>query len=142
MGVTTTRSALHERHPSRWKLAGAGLLAGGLAGLVMTTLMLLLASMFGIATPLAIMGDRLSVFIPADDFLALMGQVGGYNRMKQLGVSSVMLGQIVSSVPPMATARSKPTIRIGPSNQGRAVSTKSSSTWADIGNTRRSCGHR
>ncbi len=57
--------------------------------------MLLLASMFGVATPLAIMGDRLSVFIPADDFLALMGRVGGYNRMKQLGVGSVVVGHIV-----------------------------------------------
>ncbi|MDQ3120632.1 MAG: hypothetical protein M3Q89_13885, partial [Verrucomicrobiota bacterium] len=59
----------------RWKLAGAGLLAGALAGLVMTVVMLLLASIFGIATPLAIIGDRLSVFIPVDDFLALMGRV-------------------------------------------------------------------
>ncbi len=41
------------------------------------------------------MGDRLSVFIPADDFLALMGRVGGYTRMKQLGVGSVVVGQIV-----------------------------------------------
>jgi len=79
----------------RWKLAGAGLLAGALAGLVMTVVMLLLASICGIATPLAIIGDRLSVFIPADDFLALMGRVGGYNRMKQLGVGSVIVGQIV-----------------------------------------------
>ena len=61
----------------------------------MTTVMLLLASLFGIATPLAIVGDRLSVFIPADQFLALMGKVGGYNRMKQLGVGSVIAGQIV-----------------------------------------------
>ncbi len=61
----------------------------------MTTVMLLLAWMFGVATPLAIFGDRLSVFIPADDFLALMGRLGGYNRMKQLGVGSVVLGQIV-----------------------------------------------
>ncbi len=50
----------------------------------MTTVMLLLAWMFGVATPLAIFGDRLSVFIPADDFLALMGRLGGYNRMKQV----------------------------------------------------------
>ncbi len=84
-----------QPQPSRWQLAGAGALAGALAGLVMTTLMLLLTSAFGVATPLLIAGDRLSVFIPADDFLALMGKIGGYNRMKQFGVSSVMLGQIV-----------------------------------------------
>ena len=60
----------------------------------MTVVMLRLA-WFGVATPLAIFGDRLSVFIPADTFLKLMGRVGGYNHMKQLGVGSVMGGQIV-----------------------------------------------
>ena len=85
-----------EKHrPSRWKLAGAGLLAGVLAGIVMTTVMLLLASVLGLATPLVIMGDRLSVFFDVDTFLYLMGRVGGYNRMKQLGVASVIVGQIV-----------------------------------------------
>ena len=79
---------------SRTKAIGAGLVAGALAGLVMTVVMLGLAY-FGVATPLAIFGDRLSVFIPADTFLKLMGRVGGYNHMKQLGVGSVMGGQIV-----------------------------------------------
>ena len=60
----------------------------------MTVVMLLLAS-FGIATPLVIFGDRLSVFIPADTFLSLMGRVGGYNNMKQLGVGSVIIGQLL-----------------------------------------------
>jgi DMSO/TMAO reductase YedYZ molybdopterin-dependent catalytic subunit len=80
---------------TRGRAIGAGLLAGAGAGLVMTVVMLLLADLFGIATPLAIFGDRLSVFIPADQFLSLMGRVGGYNHMKQLGVGSVILGQIV-----------------------------------------------
>jgi len=61
----------------------------------MTVVMLVLAILFGVATPLAIFGDRLSVFIPADQFLFLMGKVGGYNHMKQLGVGSVIVGQIV-----------------------------------------------
>src|SRR5436189_2500977 len=73
----------------------AGLFAGTLAGLVMTVVMLLLAWLFGVATPLVIFGDRLSVFIPADTFLSLMGRVGGYNNMKQLGVGSVMAGQLL-----------------------------------------------
>ncbi len=60
----------------------------------MTVTMLLLAWRFGIATPLAILGDRISVFIPADLFLSLMGRVGGYNNMKQLGVGSVVAGQL------------------------------------------------
>lgn len=79
---------------ARGRRFALGLLAGVVAGLVMTTAMLLLASL-GIATPLAIMGDRLSVFVPADAFLALMGKVGGYNHMKQLGVGSVIAGQIL-----------------------------------------------
>jgi DMSO/TMAO reductase YedYZ molybdopterin-dependent catalytic subunit len=75
----------------------AGLLAGLLAGIAMTVGMLLLAS-FGIATPLAIIGDRLSVFIRPGPFLALMGRVGGYNHLKQLGVGSTMAGQLLVSM--------------------------------------------
>ncbi len=80
---------------SRRKAAATGALAGLLAGIVMTTVMLLGARMFGLATPLVLLGDRLSVFIQADTFLALMGKVGGYNHMKQLGVGGVMVGQLL-----------------------------------------------
>src|SRR5262249_36841423 len=47
------------------------------------------------ATPLVIIGDRLSVFIPPGPFLSLMGKVGGYNHLKQLGVGSTIAGQLV-----------------------------------------------
>src|SRR3954452_5807535 len=80
---------------TRRRALGAGLLAGLTAALLMTAMMLLLAWAFGVATPLVILGDRLSVFIPADTFLALMGRVGGYNNMKQLGVGSVIAGQLL-----------------------------------------------
>src|SRR5207237_3277084 len=59
----------------------------------MTAAMLLLA-VLGVATPLVIIGDRLSVFIPPGPFLSLMGRVGGYNHLKQLGVGSTMAGQL------------------------------------------------
>src|SRR5215467_5757274 len=62
----------------------------------MTTAMLLLAT-FGVATPLVIIGDRLSVFIPPGPFLSLMGKVGGYNHLKQLGVGSTIAGQLLVS---------------------------------------------
>ena len=62
----------------------------------MTTVMLLLATL-GVATPLVIIGDRLSVFIPPGPFLSLMGKVGGYNHLKQLGVGSTIAGQLVVS---------------------------------------------
>jgi DMSO/TMAO reductase YedYZ molybdopterin-dependent catalytic subunit len=70
------------------------LLAGLLAGIVMTAAMLALA-VLGVATPLVIIGDRLSVFIPPGPFLSLMGKVGGYNQLKQLGVGSTIAGQLV-----------------------------------------------
>ncbi len=61
----------------------------------MTTVMLLLRTLFGVATPLALIGDRLSAVFPVGPFLDLMGKVGGYNHMKQLGVGSVIAGQII-----------------------------------------------
>src|SRR6476646_5793711 len=79
---------------TRMRAVGSGFLAGFVAGLLMTVTMLALAWSFGVATPLVIFGDRISVFIPADLFLSLMGRVGGYNNMKQLGVGSVVAGQL------------------------------------------------
>src|SRR5437879_12354077 len=64
-----------------------------MAGIAVAGVMLVLAC-FGVATPLAIMGDRLSVFIKPGPFLSIMGRVGGYNHLKQLGVGSTMAGQL------------------------------------------------
>ena len=79
---------------SKTKAISAGLLAGLVAAIVMTTAMLLLAAL-GVATPLVIIGDRLSVFIPPGPFLSIMGKVGGYNHLKQLGVGSTIAGQLL-----------------------------------------------
>src|SRR3989441_3638910 len=79
---------------SRTKAIAAGLLAGFIAAIAMTVMMLLLAY-FGVATPFVIVGDRLSVFIPPGPFLSLMGKVGGYNHLKQLGVGSTIAGQLL-----------------------------------------------
>lgn len=79
---------------SRTKALLCGLLAGLIAGLIMTLLMLVLAC-FGVATPLAIIGDRISVFFTPGPFLSLMGRVGGYNHLKQLGVGSNLAGQLL-----------------------------------------------
>jgi DMSO/TMAO reductase YedYZ molybdopterin-dependent catalytic subunit len=78
------------------KALSVGLLAGLIAGIAMTVVMLVLAC-FGVATPLAIIGDRLSVFIKPGPFLSIMGRVGGYNHLKQLGVGSTMAGQLFVS---------------------------------------------
>src|SRR5947207_4065784 len=80
----------------RSKAFSAGLLAGLVAGIAMTVVMLILAC-FGVATPLAIIGDRLSVFIKPGPFLSIMGRVGGYNHLKQIGVGSTMAGQLFVS---------------------------------------------
>lgn len=72
-----------------------GLFAGFVAGLAMTVAMLFLAWAFDVATPLVILGDRLSVFISPKPFFWIMGRVGGYNHLKELGVGSSMLGQIL-----------------------------------------------
>src|SRR6266513_5032356 len=79
---------------TKTKAFSAGLLAGLIAAIAMTVMMLVLAS-FGVATPLLIIGDRLSVFIPPGPFLSMMGKVGGYNHLKQLGVGSTVAGQLV-----------------------------------------------
>src|SRR5881398_567855 len=81
---------------SRSKALLVGLLAGLIAGIAMTVVMLVLAC-FGVATPLAIIGDRLSVFIKPGPFLSIMGRVGGYNHLKQLGVGSTMAGLLFVS---------------------------------------------
>src|SRR5213082_3965599 len=72
-----------------------GFFAGVVAGIAMTFAMLLLSWAFDIATPLVILGDRLSVFISPKPFFWIMGRVGGYNHLKQLGVGSSILGQIL-----------------------------------------------
>src|SRR5437588_11134415 len=81
---------------TKTKAMFAGLAAGLLGGIIMTTAMLLLAAL-RVATPLVIIGDRLSGFIPPGPFLSLMGKVGGYNHLKQIGVGSTIVGQLVVS---------------------------------------------
>src|SRR5438270_11176542 len=81
---------------TKTKAIFAGLAAGLLGGIIMTTAMSLLAAL-RVAIPLVIICDRLSVFIPPGPFLSLMGKVGGYNHLKQLGVGSTIAGQLVVS---------------------------------------------
>ena len=71
-----------------------GFVAGLLAALGMLVMMLILAAL-GVATPLLVIGDRLSDFFQPGPFLALMGKVGGYNHLKQLGVSSTAAGMLL-----------------------------------------------
>src|SRR5258708_2304599 len=61
---------------SRSKALSAGLLAALISGIAMTIGMLVLTC-FGVSSPLSV-----------------MGRVGGYNHLKQLGVGSTMAGQL------------------------------------------------
>ena len=79
----------------RIKTLGAGLLAGLVAALLMTLVMALLRYTLGVASTFEMIGDRFAPLIPVKPFLELQATLGGYNAMKQLGVSSAIVGQLV-----------------------------------------------
>ena len=71
----------------RGKKFGAGLLAGFTAALLMTLFLLLLRYLFGVATPSELVGDRIAPLLGVDRFLELLDRFGGYNNLKQIGVT-------------------------------------------------------
>jgi DMSO/TMAO reductase YedYZ molybdopterin-dependent catalytic subunit len=71
-----------------------GLLSGGVAALCMIFVMLALRAVWGIATPQELIGDRVAPFLNVWLFIALLTATRGYNHLKQLGVLSVLAGQI------------------------------------------------
>lgn len=77
------------------KTLGAGLLAGLVAALLMTLVMVVLRYTLGVASTFEMIGDRFAPLIPVEPFLELQATLGGYNAMKQLGVSSAIVGQLV-----------------------------------------------
>ncbi len=79
----------------RMKTLGAGLLAGLVAALLMTLVMAVLRYSLGVASTFEMIGDRFAPLIPVGPFLELQAKLGGYNAMKQLGVSSAIVGQLV-----------------------------------------------
>lgn len=79
----------------RGKKLGAGLLAGFTGALLMTLVLVLLRYLFGVATPSELVGDRIAPLLGVDRFLELLGRFGGYNNLKQIGVMSVVGGQLV-----------------------------------------------
>jgi hypothetical protein len=79
----------------RMKTLGAGLLAGLVAALLMTLMMVVLRYTLGVASTFEMIGDRFAPLIPVKPFLDLQATLGGYNQMKQLGVSSAIIGQLV-----------------------------------------------
>lgn len=80
---------------NRCQRLGAGLLAGLVAAILMTLVLLLLRYLFGVATPPELVGDRIAPLLGVDLFLELLTRFGGYNNLKQIGVTSVIGGQLV-----------------------------------------------
>ena len=67
---------------------GGGLLAGLVGGLAMSLVMLMLRTVVGISPPLEMIPDRFAPTLTIDQFFGLIGRFGGYNELKQFGVSS------------------------------------------------------
>jgi hypothetical protein len=79
-------------------LLAMGALAGVVAALAMTALLLALRALFGLPTPSEMVGDRLTAFLTIQQFFALLGQFGGYEGLKQAGGGGVIVGQLVVGV--------------------------------------------
>ena len=76
------------------KTIGVGLLSGLVAFICMTTAMMGLRYGLGIATPAELVGDRLAPTFTIQEFFELLSRYGGYNELKQVGVTSVLAGQL------------------------------------------------
>jgi DMSO/TMAO reductase YedYZ molybdopterin-dependent catalytic subunit len=74
---------------------GAGALAGLVGALAMTLVMLVLRLLLGISPPLEMIPDRFAPTLTIEQFFDLIGQFGGYNELKQFGVTGVLTGQLV-----------------------------------------------
>lgn len=75
---------------------GVGLGVGVVAALLMTLEMVVLRFVLGIAGPPELVGDRTAPLLGIDLFFSLIGFMGGYNQLKQLGVGSILVGQVVA----------------------------------------------
>lgn len=81
--------------PGRIRILCAGALAGTIAALLMTLVLLVLRSHFGVATPSELVGDRMAPTMSVDTFIKLLTQFGGFNNLKKIGFGSVLGGQII-----------------------------------------------
>jgi DMSO/TMAO reductase YedYZ molybdopterin-dependent catalytic subunit len=80
------------------KVLASGVLAGLVAAILMTLVLVLLREVLEIATPAELVGDRLAPRLSIYEFLTLLVRYGGYNELKQLGVSSVLGGQLAVGI--------------------------------------------
>jgi DMSO/TMAO reductase YedYZ molybdopterin-dependent catalytic subunit len=89
------QKVLPTETPSRIKTLSAGALVGIVAALLMTLVLLVLRSQFGVPTPSELVGDRMAPLISVDTFIKLLTQFGGFNNLKKINFGSVVGGQIL-----------------------------------------------
>jgi len=80
---------------ARIKVVSTGALAGTVAALVMTLVLLVLRWQLGVPTPSELVGERLAPTLSVDTFIKLLTRFGGFNNLKKFGFGSVLGGQIV-----------------------------------------------
>lgn len=81
--------------PGRLRVISTGVLAGVVAALLMTLVLLVLRRQLGAPTPSELFGERLVPTLSVDTFIKLLTQFGGFNSLKKIGFGSVIGGQIV-----------------------------------------------
>jgi len=81
--------------PGRIKIVSTGALAGAVAAILMTLVLLVLRRQLGVPTPSELVGERLAPTLSVDTFIKLLTQFGGFNSLKKIGFGSVIGGQIV-----------------------------------------------
>lgn len=70
----------------------AGVIAGGLAAIVMLLAMAASRRWLGISPPVESVPDRVAPLLDIDTFFSLFGKYGGYNGLKQFGILSGIRG--------------------------------------------------
>ena len=83
----------------RWtgwaSVLGGGFLAGIGAAFAMLLVMSVLRRVFGIPSVAELIGDRFIPTLSLDQFFQLIDRFGGGNGIKRVGISSVLVGQVV-----------------------------------------------
>jgi len=77
---------------------GRGLLAGLVAGLLLTTLQALARLLLGVSPPAELLGDRIAPLLTIEQFFGLFGLFGGYNGLKQAGILGGVAGQLTVGI--------------------------------------------
>jgi DMSO/TMAO reductase YedYZ molybdopterin-dependent catalytic subunit len=83
---------------SSFAAVGRGLLAGLVAGLLLTTVQGIARLWLGVSPPAELLGDRIAPLLTIDQFFGLFGVFGGYNGLKQAGILGGTSGQLAVGV--------------------------------------------